>query len=147
MSLLRIEGLTKSFGDVDVLKGIDLELERKELLFIIGPSGSGKSTLLRCCNRLEEKTGGVILLDGVDVADAAVDVNQLRRRVGMVFQSFNLYPHMSALGNVSLALRKTLGRSKSEAEEAARFYAATFPNSKVNAVFKAPADFPGPKGA
>ena len=119
MSILQIQNLTKSFGDVEVLKGIDLEIARKELLFIIGPSGSGKSTLLRCCNRLEERTGGAILFDGKDVAEPSVDVNQLRRRMGMVFQSFNLYPHMTALGNVTLALRKTLKQSSSDAEEAA----------------------------
>lgn len=118
MSILQIQGLSKSFGDVEVLKGIDLEIAHKELLFIIGPSGSGKSTLLRCCNRLEERTGGTIVFEGKDVSDPSVDVNQLRRRMGMVFQSFNLYPHMTALGNVTLALRKTLNQSKADADQA-----------------------------
>lgn len=120
MSILQIHGLEKSFADVEVLKGIDLEVAHKELLFVIGPSGSGKSTLLRCCNRLEERTGGAILFEGKDVADPGVDINQLRRRMGMVFQSFNLYPHMTALGNVTLALRKTLKQSKGVADTAGR---------------------------
>jgi polar amino acid transport system ATP-binding protein len=105
---------------VDVLKGVDLDVADRELVFLIGPSGSGKSTLLRCCNRLEEATSGTILFDGVDVRARETDVNALRRRMGMVFQSFNLYPHKSALGNVTLALRKALSKSRAEAEEIGR---------------------------
>ena len=116
--ILHIEGLRKSFGDVEVLKGIDLELSRKEMLFLIGPSGSGKSTLLRCCNRLEEPSSGVISFDGENILSAEIDVNRLRQKMGMVFQSFNLYPHMTALGNVTLALRKVLERPKREADDA-----------------------------
>jgi len=113
--LLDIRGLFKSFGSVEVLKGIELSVSAGELVFLIGPSGSGKSTLLRCCNRLEEPTGGSIHFDGKEVLDPAIDINGLRRRMGMVFQSFNLYPHMTALGNVTLALRKVLRKPKAEA--------------------------------
>ena len=100
---------------VEVLRGISFRLAGGDSLAITGPSGSGKSTLLRCCNRLEEPTRGHILVDGVDIMGRGVNVNALRRQIGMVFQSFNLYPHMTALGNVTLALRKVLGMSKSEA--------------------------------
>ena len=113
---LEVRGLRKRFGDLEVLKGIDLAVQERELVFIIGPSGSGKSTLLRCCNRLEEPSGGSILVDGVDLMGPKVDINAMRRRIGMVFQSFNLYPHMTALGNVTLALRKVLRQSREEAE-------------------------------
>lgn len=113
--LLDIRGLFKSFGSVEVLKGIELSISEGELVFLIGPSGSGKSTLLRCCNRLEEPTGGSIHFDGKEVLDPKIDINGLRRRMGMVFQSFNLYPHMTALGNVTLALRKVLRKPKAEA--------------------------------
>ena len=116
-TILKVQGLRKNFGNVEVLKGIDLEVAPKELVFVIGPSGSGKSTLLRCCNRLEEPSGGSIVVDGTDVLAAGVNVNELRRRIGMVFQSFNLYPHLPALANVTLALRKASGQSKSEADD------------------------------
>jgi polar amino acid transport system ATP-binding protein len=118
--ILEVRGLRKSFGHLQVLRGIDLAVLPQEMVFIIGPSGSGKSTLLRCCNRLEEPTGGSIHVDGVDLMARSTDINAMRRRIGMVFQSFNLYPHMSALGNVALALRKVLGRSRSEADALAR---------------------------
>ena len=118
--LLHIEGLRKSFGDKEVLRGIDLSVRSGELVFVIGPSGSGKSTLLRCCNRLEEPTEGTIRFEGRDILGADVDVNELRRHVGMVFQSFNLYPHLTALDNVTLALRRAAGRSRGEAEELGR---------------------------
>src|SRR6059058_3933745 len=118
--ILEVRGLRKSFGHVEVLRGIDLVISPQELVFIIGPSGSGKSTLLRCCNRLEEPTGGSIRIDGVDLLARSTDINAVRRRIGMVFQSFNLYPHMTALGNVALALRKVLGRKRKEAEALAR---------------------------
>jgi polar amino acid transport system ATP-binding protein len=114
--ILEVRGLRKSFGHLEVLRGIDLKVLPQELVFIIGPSGSGKSTLLRCCNRLEEPTGGSISIDGVDLMARSTDINAMRRRIGMVFQSFNLYPHMSALGNVALALRRVLGRKRTEAE-------------------------------
>jgi polar amino acid transport system ATP-binding protein len=117
--ILEIRGLRKSFNGIEVLRGIDLKVAPQELVFIIGPSGSGKSTLLRCCNRLEEPTGGSILVDGVDLMARGTDINAMRRRIGMVFQSFNLYPHMTARGNVMLALRKVLGKPRAEAEEIA----------------------------
>ncbi len=114
--ILKVSGLCKSFGPLRVLKGIDLQVRPRELIFIIGPSGSGKSTLLRLCNRLEEPTSGSIWIEGVDILAPGVDINLVRRRIGMVFQSFNLYPHLNALGNITLALRKVLKRSKTEAE-------------------------------
>jgi polar amino acid transport system ATP-binding protein len=116
--ILEVRGLTKSFGGTEVLKGIDLAVEPQELVFIIGPSGSGKSTFLRCLNRLEEPTGGSIRVDGIDLLHPATDINAMRRRIGMVFQAFNLYPHMTALGNVTLALRKVTGLASREAEAA-----------------------------
>ena len=118
--ILDVRGLKKRFGALEVLKGIDFAVAAQELVFVIGPSGSGKSTLLRCCNRLEEPDGGSIRVDGVDLMDKKCDINAMRRRIGMVFQSFNLYPHMTALGNVTLALRKVIGRSRREADEIGR---------------------------
>ena len=115
--ILEVAGLHKSFGELEVLKGIDLKVAARELVFVIGPSGSGKSTLLRCCNRLEEPTSGSIRVAGVDILAPGVDINAVRRRIGMVFQSFNLYPHLNALGNVTLALRKVLGKARPEAEQ------------------------------
>jgi len=100
-----------------VLKGIDLAVAQGELVFIIGPSGSGKSTLLRCCNRLEEPTSGSVVVDGTDITRADVDINRVRQKIGMVFQSFNLYPHMNALGNVTLALQRVQNKSKIESNE------------------------------
>jgi polar amino acid transport system ATP-binding protein len=118
--ILDVRGLKKRFGALEVLKGIDLAVAAQELVFVIGPSGSGKSTLLRCCNRLEEPDGGSIRVDGVDLMDPKCDINAMRRRIGMVFQSFNLYPHMTALGNVTLALRKVIGRNRRDADAAGR---------------------------
>ena len=112
--------MRKSFGGIEALKGIDLVVERQELVFVIGPSGSGKSTLLRCCNRLEEPTAGRVFVDGVDILSPRVDINETRRHIGMVFQSFNLYPHMTALGNVTLALRRVLKLPRHEANERGR---------------------------
>ena len=100
-----------------MLKGIDLSVEQGELVFIIGPSGSGKSTLLRCCNRLEEPSSGSVVVDGTDITSPGVDINSVRQKIGMVFQSFNLYPHMNALGNVTLALQKVLKKSRLESSE------------------------------
>src|SRR5437899_7006753 len=118
--ILEVRGLRKNFGHTEVLRGIDLVVRPQELVFIIGPSGSCKSPLLRCCNRLEEPTRGSIRIDGVDLMARSTDINAMRRQIGMVFQSFNLYPHMSALGNVALALRKVLRRKRPEAEAVAR---------------------------
>jgi polar amino acid transport system ATP-binding protein len=114
--ILDIRGLRKRFGEVEVLRGIDLAVQAQELVFVIGPSGSGKSTLLRCCNRLEEASGGAIRIDGADIMAPTTNVNAVRRQIGMVFQSFNLYPHMTALRNVTLALTKVLGKSRAEAD-------------------------------
>ena len=114
--ILDVSALHKSFGQLEVLKGIDLRVAARELVFVIGPSGSGKSTLLRCCNRLEEPTSGSIRVEGIDIMAPGVDINAVRRRIGMVFQSFNLYPHLNALGNVTLALKKVLRKDRDEAE-------------------------------
>jgi polar amino acid transport system ATP-binding protein len=118
--MLDVQDLGKSFGSLEVLKGVDLDVRERELVFIIGPSGSGKSTLLRCCNRLEEPNRGRIIVDGAEITARSADLNKIRQRIGMVFQSFNLYPHMTAMGNVTLALRKVLKKSAAEAEERGR---------------------------
>lgn len=118
-TILEITGLHKSFGSLDVLKGIDLSVKRSELVFVLGPSGSGKSTLLRCCNRLEEAQQGQIVFNGTDIRKATTDLNKYRRQIGMVFQSFNLYPHLSVEKNVMLALQKVLGKTKPEAQSIA----------------------------
>ncbi|WP_435099853.1 amino acid ABC transporter ATP-binding protein [Halarchaeum sp. P4] len=115
--LLTAEDLQKSYGDERVLEGIDFEMDRQDVQVLIGPSGSGKSTLLRCVNRLTEFEGGTIRLDGEDVM--AMDVNELRRQVGMVFQDFNLFAHLTARENVALGPRRVLGQSKAEANERA----------------------------
>ena len=116
-TILKITGLHKSFGDNEVLKGIDLSVNKGQLVFMIGPSGSGKSTLLRCCNRLEEPSAGTILVDGEDLTAPAADLNRIRQNIGMVFQHFNLYRHMSVIDNVTLALRKVQKLSKDQANE------------------------------
>ena len=113
---LQIDGLWKSFGELTVLKGIDLEVAEHEVIALIGASGSGKSTLLRCINLIEPIDAGRILIEGEEITAKGVDVNRIRRRVGIVYQSFNLFPHMSVLDNVTLAPRKVLGRSRAEAE-------------------------------
>ena len=118
--IVQARGIHKHFGALHVLKGVDLLLAERELVFVIGPSGSGKSTLLRCLNRLEEPSSGTVVVDGVDMLDPRTDINHARQRIGMVFQSFNLYPHMTALGNVTLALRKVAGKSRAEADELGR---------------------------
>src|ERR1700751_4390646 len=114
--IIDIRGVYKRYGVVEVLRGIDLAVAPRELVFLIGPSGAGKSTLLRCCNRLEEPDDGSIWFDGVELLSPRTDINAMRRRIGMVFQSFNLYPHLTALGNVTLALAKVLGKPRAEAE-------------------------------
>ena len=113
---LQIEGLRKSFGKLEVLRGIDLALAEHEVVCLIGASGSGKSTLLRCVNLLEPLDAGRIVLRGEEITAGGVDVNVVRRGIGIVFQSFNLFPHMSVVANVTLGPRKALGLSKSEAE-------------------------------
>jgi polar amino acid transport system ATP-binding protein len=118
-SALTIEGIWKSFGRLDVLCGIDLEVAQHEVIALIGASGSGKSTLLRCINLIEPIDAGRILIAGDEITARGVDVDRIRRRVGIVFQSFNLFPHMRVVDNVTLAPRKVLGRSRAEAEAAA----------------------------
>ena len=115
-----VEGLHKRFGAVEVLKGIDLRVDDRTVVCVIGPSGSGKSTLLRCINRLEEPTAGRIVVDGVEVTDPGVDLDRVRTSMGMVFQQFNLFPHKTALGNVTLALRTVLKLDRRAAEERGR---------------------------
>ena len=115
--LVEFDGVDKSFGDTQVLYDVDLAVDEREVVVVIGPSGSGKSTLLRCANRLEEIQGGDIRLDGRSVIET--DVNAIRQQIGMVFQSFNLFPHKTALENVALAPEKVKGVPESEAKEAA----------------------------
>ncbi len=117
--MIDIENLRKSFGDVEVLKGINLNIKEKEVVVIIGPSGSGKSTLLRCMNYLEEPTSGKVSVDGI-VLDGEANINKVREEVGMVFQRFNLFPHMTVLQNIMLAPIKVRHVSKQEAEDTAR---------------------------
>jgi len=115
--ILDVVALHKRFDALEVLRGIDLKVAPGEMVFLIGPSGSGKSTLLRCCNRLEEPTSGAVIVDGIDITAPGVDLNAARKTIGMVFQAFNLYPHKTALGNVTLALVKVRGFSRAEARE------------------------------
>jgi polar amino acid transport system ATP-binding protein len=110
-----VRNLHKSFGDLEVLKGIDFEVAPGEVVCVIGPSGSGKSTLLRCVNRLEEPSSGQVVIEGDDITDPDADVDALRSRIGMVFQSFNLFPHLSVLRNLTIAQRRVRKRSKEEA--------------------------------
>jgi polar amino acid transport system ATP-binding protein len=118
-AVVRINQLHKYFGNLEVLKGVDLEVDRGEVVVILGPSGSGKSTLLRCINFLEKPTGGDIWFEDTCITDPSTDINKIREHVGMVFQSFNLFPHLSAKGNIMLAQRKVLKRSKADAERIA----------------------------
>jgi polar amino acid transport system ATP-binding protein len=126
MSALRLEGIHKSFGANEVLRGIDLEVAEHEVVCLIGASGSGKSTLLRCVNLLEPLDAGRIWLAGEEITRRGADVNAVRRRIGIVFQAFNLFPHMSVLRNVTLAPRDVLGLSRVEAEARATELLARF---------------------
>jgi polar amino acid transport system ATP-binding protein len=119
MAFLEIKNVEKSFGPVQVLRGITMNAEEHQVVCLIGPSGCGKSTLLRCINQLEPIQSGEIRLEGDRVSGPGVDVNRLRQQVGIVFQSFNLFPHMSVLENVTLAPTKVLRQSKAEAEDKA----------------------------
>ena len=114
--MVTIKDLRKRFGDLEVLKGVNMEVKKGEVVVILGPSGSGKSTILRCINRLEEPTSGQIIIDDIEVTNPRTDINKVRQRVGMVFQQFNLFPHMTALQNVTLAPMKVQKKSKQEAE-------------------------------
>ena len=115
-----VRGLHKYFGKNEVLKGIDFHVDPGQVVCVIGPSGSGKSTLLRCVNRLEEPTSGEILVEGIDICDPNVDLDDVRSRIGMVFQQFNLFPHLNVLKNLTLAQRNVHNRSKAEAVRIAR---------------------------
>lgn len=117
--LIKAEGLEKSFGKIEVLKGINTEIHKGEVVVIIGPSGSGKSTFLRTLNLLEEPTGGKIYFEGVDITDPKININKHRQKMGMVFQQFNLFPNMTVLKNMTLAPIKLKKATKSEAEERA----------------------------
>lgn len=119
-AVIEIRDLHKYFGRLEVLKGIDFEVGEREVVCVIGPSGSGKSTLLRCVNRLEEPTSGTILIEGQDITDVDADVDALRTKIGMVFQQFNLFPHLTVLKNLTIAQRRVLKRSRKESEEIAR---------------------------
>jgi polar amino acid transport system ATP-binding protein len=118
--VITIRALTKSFGAVQVLRGIDLDVAAREVVCVIGPSGSGKSTLLRCVNRLEEPTSGSVVVDSVTVTAPDCDLDHVRTSMGMVFQQFNLFPHKTALGNVTLAPMTVLGLSRDAAVSRAR---------------------------
>ena len=117
---IQVRDLHKSFGDNEVLRGIDLEIRQGEVVCVIGPSGSGKSTLLRCVNLLEQPDSGQVLVEGIDITDPETDLDAVRSRIGMVFQQFNLFPHMNVLRNLPVAQEKVKGRSKKEAVEVAR---------------------------
>ena len=119
-TLIKIENLHKSFGKNEVLKGINLEIKRGEVVVIIGPSGSGKSTLLRSMNLLEEATNGKVIFEGVDITDKKNDLFAMREKMGMVFQQFNLFPNMNVMENITLSPIKTKGESKEVAEKRAQ---------------------------
>ncbi len=117
--MIKVNNLHKSFGSLEVLKGITDYVDKGEVVVIIGPSGSGKSTYLRCINYMEEPTSGEVIIDGINITDTTTDINQMRRKVGMVFQHFNLFPHMTVLENITLAPMKLKGLPKKEADELA----------------------------
>jgi polar amino acid transport system ATP-binding protein len=117
--VIKVSGLKKSFGKLEVLKGVDLTIEKGEVVVVIGPSGSGKSTFLRCLNLLEVPTGGSIDFEGISLMDKNVDIDKVRQKMGMVFQQFNLFPHLSVLENITIGPRKLMGLSPAEAKEVA----------------------------
>jgi len=117
--VIEVKNLKKAFGDLEVLKGITETIREREVVCVIGPSGSGKSTFLRCLNLLEDPTGGDIILDGEKINDPNVDIDKIREKLGMVFQSFNLFPHMTVLDNITLAPIRVKGISKEQAEQKA----------------------------
>jgi len=117
--LVELDKLNKWFGELHVLKDIDLQVDPGSVNVVIGPSGSGKSTMLRCINLLEEPTSGRVVFDGKDITDVRVNLNKVRTEIGIVFQSYNLFPHMNALGNITVALRKVLKLNDAEAKERA----------------------------
>ena len=118
--IISVQNLQKSFGKLNVLSGIDIEINRGDVVVVIGPSGSGKSTFLRCLNRLEESTGGSIFFEGEDITNKGVNINKHRQKMGMVFQQFNLFPHLTIMKNLTIGPMKLLGKSKEEAEKQAQ---------------------------
>ena len=118
-TLISVNNLSKHFEDLHALNGVTIDINKGDVVFVIGPSGSGKSTFLRCLNRLEEPTGGTILFEGVDITNKKTDINMHRQKMGMVFQQFNLFPHMTVLKNLTIGPMKLQGKSKKEAEEEA----------------------------
>ena len=119
MTMIKVENLHKHYGNLEVLKGIDYEIKEKEVVCVIGPSGSGKSTFLRCMNLLEEVTEGAIYIEGVKINDPKTNINAVRTEVGMVFQQFNLFPHLSVIDNVTMAPMQIRKMSKPDAEKLA----------------------------
>jgi glutamine transport system ATP-binding protein len=119
MSMITVKNLRKSFGKVEVLKDINAEVKEKEVVCVIGPSGSGKSTFLRCLNRLEDISGGEVVIDGQDITDPKININKVRQEVGMVFQQFNLFPHKTVLENITMGPIKIHGLDKAAAEKLA----------------------------
>ncbi|MDQ6596058.1 amino acid ABC transporter ATP-binding protein [Bacillus salipaludis] len=119
MSIITVKNLRKSFGNLEVLKDINAEIQEKEVICVIGPSGSGKSTFLRCLNRLEEISGGEVVINGHNITDPKININKVRQEVGMVFQQFNLFPHKTVLENITLGPIKILSIDKAQAEKTA----------------------------
>ena len=117
--LIQVKGLCKQFGDLKVLENINVDIHKGDVVFVVGPSGSGKSTFLRCLNRLEESTAGHIYVEGTDITDPKVDIDRHRQKMGMVFQQFNLFPHMDIMKNMTLAPVKLQKKSQQEAEKEA----------------------------
>ena len=117
--LISVDNLSKHFEGLHALNGVSIDIYKGDVVLVVGPSGSGKSTFLRCLNRLEEPTGGTILFEGIDITDKKTDINKHRQKMGMVFQQFNLFPHMTVLKNLTLGPMKLQGKSKAEAEEEA----------------------------
>lgn len=117
--LIRVQNLGKSFGSIDVLEGITVDIHKGDVVFVVGPSGSGKSTFLRCLNLLEEPTSGHIFFEGTDITDPKTDIDKHRQKMGMVFQQFNLFPHMDIMKNLTIAPMKLQGKGQKEAEEEA----------------------------
>lgn len=117
--LIQVQDLGKNFGSMEVLKGITVDIHQGDVVFVVGPSGSGKSTFLRCLNRLEEPTAGKIFFEGIDITDPKTDIDKHRQRMGMVFQQFNLFPHMTIMKNLTIAPMKLQGKSQAEAEATA----------------------------
>ncbi|MFD1039057.1 amino acid ABC transporter ATP-binding protein [Virgibacillus byunsanensis] len=115
--MIKVDNLRKSFGDLEVLKDINMHIKRKEVVCVIGPSGSGKSTLLRCLNLLEKPTAGNVYIEDTNITDTKTNINKLRQELGMVFQHFNLFPHMNVKENITLAPKRLKGKSKAEVDE------------------------------